>query len=77
MKGRSEAARERTEKKPRREEPVSTDPDAIRSLVLSDLPSDITKAVLWKRVRKIHDNVELRFPVEGEEAKGGNPRWTS
>lgn len=62
-------------KKPRRE-PVegSNDPDAIRTLVLTGLPGDLTKAVLWKKVRKVHDQVELKYPIEGEEATGMSNR---
>lgn len=59
-------------KKPKKEvtAPVAADPEAIKTLVLTGLPSDITKAVLWKRVRKVHESIDLRFPVEGEEATG-------
>lgn len=37
-------------------------------MVLTGLPTDITKAVLWKRVRKVHESIDLRYPVEGEDA---------
>jgi len=60
-------------KKPKRTrteiEPI-VDPNAIRSLVLSGLPAELTKAVLWKKVRKIDDRVELLYPVEGEVNTG-------
>ncbi len=48
----------------------SVDPNAIRTLVVSGLPADLTKAVLWKKVRKVDDRVELLFPVEGEAHPG-------
>ncbi|BEI86295.1 hypothetical protein CcaverHIS002_0605820 [Cutaneotrichosporon cavernicola] len=50
------------------EEGEDTDPNAIRTIVLTGLPADITKAVLWKKVRKVHSGIELAFPVEGEDA---------
>lgn len=48
----------------------SSDPEAIKTLVLTGLPADLTKAVLWKKVRKVNENLELRYPVEGEDATG-------
>lgn len=45
-----------------------TDPNAIRTIVLTGLPADITKPVLWKKVRKVHPGVELQFPVEDQDA---------
>jgi nucleolar protein 4 len=53
-------------------EPV--DPNAIRTLILSGLPSDLTKAVLWKKVRKTDDRVELQYPIEGEDNVGESRR---
>jgi nucleolar protein 4 len=50
------------------EEDADADPNAIRTLVLTGLPADITKPVLWKKVRKAHPGIELVFPVEGEDA---------
>ncbi|BEJ17234.1 hypothetical protein CspHIS471_0606350 [Cutaneotrichosporon sp. HIS471] len=50
------------------EDVEDTDPNAIRTIVLTGLPADITKAVLWKKVRKVHSGIELAFPVEGEDA---------
>ncbi len=50
------------------EEDSDADPNAIRTLVLTGLPADITKPVLWKKVRKAHPGIELVFPVEGEDA---------
>jgi nucleolar protein 4 len=44
----------------------SNDPNAIRTLVLSGLPKDLTKAVLWKKVRKADETIDLRYPIEGE-----------
>lgn len=51
----------------------TVDPNAIRTLVLSGLPADLTKAVLWKKVRKVDERVELLFPVEGV-ANAGKPK---
>jgi len=48
----------------------STDPNAIKTLVLTGLPKDLTKNVLWKRVRKVSDQIELVYPVEGQEDTG-------
>jgi nucleolar protein 4 len=48
----------------------STDPNAIKTLVVTGLPKDLTKNVLWKRVRKVSDKIELVFPVEGSEDTG-------
>lgn len=57
--------------KARPEKPAGpTDPNAIKTLVLSNLPEDITKAVLWKKVRKVDDKIELIYPVEGQSATG-------
>jgi len=58
-------------KRPRKPtaEAGSSDPEAIKTLVLTGLPSDLTKAVLWKKVRKVNENLELRYPVE-EDATG-------
>ncbi|WVO24909.1 uncharacterized protein IAS62_006289 [Cryptococcus decagattii] len=47
----------------------STDPKAIQTLVLTGLPSDITKNVLWKKIRKVNEKAELVFPVEAEEGE--------
>jgi nucleolar protein 4 len=38
--------------------------------VVAGLPKDLTKNVLWKRVRKVNDAIELVFPVEGQEDTG-------
>ncbi|KAK4684518.1 nucleolar protein 4, partial [Tremellales sp. Uapishka_1] len=46
---------------------INADPKAIQTLILSGLPAGITKQVLWKRVRKVNEHVELVFPIEGEE----------
>lgn len=72
MKERKEAqAVPRPAKKPRvaagEESTGPSDPNAIRTLILSGLPADLTKAVLWKKVRKANDKAELVYPVEGEE----------
>ena len=40
------------------------DPNATRTLVLTGLPGDLTKPVLWKKVRKVHDGIELQYPIE-------------
>ena len=48
----------------------AVDPDAIRTLVLSGLPNDITKAVLWKKIRKVDDRVELVYPIDGDSKTG-------
>ena len=50
----------------------STDPNAIKTLVVTGLPKDLTKNVLWKRVRKVSDKIELVFPVEGSEDTGSS-----
>lgn len=34
--------------------------------MLTGLPADLTKAVLWKKVRKVNDKATLEFPIEGE-----------
>lgn len=61
--------------KVRPEKPAGpTDPNAIKTLVLSNLPEDITKAVLWKKVRKVDDSIELVYPVEGQSATGASGR---
>ncbi|KAL1408493.1 RNA recognition motif-containing protein [Vanrija albida] len=72
MKERKEAqAAPRQAKKPRvaagEESTGPSDPNAIRTLILSGLPADLTKAVLWKKVRKANDKAELVYPIEGEE----------
>lgn len=46
---------------------ASADPNAIRTLVLTGLPGDLTKAVLWKKIRKVNGQAEIEYPVEGEE----------
>lgn len=42
------------------------DPKAIRTVVVSGLP-EVTKAVLWKKVRKVNEGIEIIFPVDGQE----------
>jgi nucleolar protein 4 len=42
------------------------DPKAIRTVVVSGLP-DVTKAVLWKKVRKVNEGIEVIFPVENQD----------
>jgi nucleolar protein 4 len=44
-----------------------SDPNAIRTLVITGLPADLTKAVLWKKIRKADDRAEIEYPVEGQE----------
>lgn len=41
------------------------DPNAIRTLVLSDLP-EVDKGTLWKKVRKVNDGIQLVYPIEGQ-----------
>lgn len=53
----------------------SGDPNAIKTLVVSGLPKDLTKNVLWKRVRKVNDAIELVYPVEGHEDTGKLFHW--
>ncbi|OXG10851.1 nucleolar protein 4 [Cryptococcus neoformans Tu259-1] len=55
----------------------STDPKAIQTLVLTGLPSDITKNVLWKKIRKVNDKAELLFPVEAEGSEEEAPKNTA
>ncbi|KAK8846604.1 hypothetical protein IAR55_005690 [Kwoniella newhampshirensis] len=50
-------------------EEKSSDPNAIRTLVLSGLPEAITKNVLWKKVRKVNENAELVYPVTSEDGE--------
>lgn len=45
---------------------ASIDPNAIRTLIVTGLPSDLTKAVLWKKIRKVNAKAEVEYPVEGE-----------
>jgi nucleolar protein 4 len=42
------------------------DPKAIRTVVVSGLP-EVTKAVLWKKVRKVNEGIEVIFPVDGQD----------
>lgn len=49
---------------------VQSDPNALRTLVLTGLPKDLTKAVLWKKVRKVNEQIELIYPVEGQADTG-------
>jgi nucleolar protein 4 len=37
---------------------------------VTGLPKDVTKNVLWKKVRKISNSIELVYPVEGEDETG-------
>jgi nucleolar protein 4 len=46
---------------------ADADPNAIRTLVITGLPADLTKAVLWKKIRKVNGEAEIEYPVEGEE----------
>ncbi|WWD21915.1 hypothetical protein CI109_106403 [Kwoniella shandongensis] len=50
-------------------EEKSSDPNAIRTLVLSGLPEGITKNVLWKKIRKVNENAEVVYPVPAEEGE--------
>ncbi|OCF34024.1 nucleolar protein 4 [Kwoniella heveanensis BCC8398] len=47
----------------------TSDPKAIRTLVLSGLPEGLTKNVLWKKVRKVNENAEVIYPVPAEEGE--------
>lgn len=42
------------------------DPNAIRTVILSGIPN-VTKAVLWKKVRKVHEGIDLHFPLDGAQ----------
>ncbi|RXK42197.1 hypothetical protein M231_00555 [Tremella mesenterica] len=61
------AAKEISGAKARAARPVieSTDPAAIRTLVLTGLPKELEKNVLWKKVRKTDERIQLEHPVEG------------
>jgi nucleolar protein 4 len=48
----------------------SSDPNAIKTLVVTGLPKDLTKNVLWKKVRKVSNSIELIYPVEDQEDTG-------
>jgi nucleolar protein 4 len=62
----------RPKKEPKQPRPAagSNDPNAIKTLVVTGLPKDLTKNVLWKKVRKINTSIELVFPVEDQEDTG-------
>lgn len=46
-----------------------TDPNAIRTVIVSGLPKDVSKNVLWKKVRKTGE-CELVYPIEGAPETG-------
>ncbi|WVO15672.1 hypothetical protein L204_103333 [Cryptococcus depauperatus] len=49
---------------PGQNDPAKTsDPNAIRTLVISGLPPGLTKKELWKKIKKINDKAEIIFPV--------------
>lgn len=48
----------------------SSDPNAIRTLIVTGLPNGLTKAVLWKKIRKVNPKAELEYPVEGAPDTG-------
>lgn len=49
------------------------DPDAIRTLRISNLPVDVTHGALWKKVRKQKGAVSVNFPIAGEDRVGVSP----
>lgn len=48
---------------------IPSDPNAIRTVIISGLPAGIEKNVLWKKVRKTGD-CELVFPIDGAPDTG-------
>ena len=50
---------------------AGSDPLAIRTIVISNLPAGLNKATLWKKIRKLSYNLSpasLQFPLEGAAA---------
>ncbi|KDQ16850.1 hypothetical protein BOTBODRAFT_30748 [Botryobasidium botryosum FD-172 SS1] len=44
------------------------DPNAIRTLVVANLPSDLTKAALWKKVRKQDGAESVEWPINDDNS---------
>jgi len=51
--------------------PSEQDGLAIRTIVVSGLPSGVDSKVLWKKIRKEDGAEEVKFPVEGAPAGVG------
>jgi nucleolar protein 4 len=56
-------------KKPRQQPQVSKpqDPLAIRTIIISGLPSSIDSKLLWKKIRKCIGAEELEWPISGDD----------
>lgn len=48
------------------------DPDAVRTLVVSGLPSGIDQKVLWKKFRKSEGATDVKWPVTLDGGKEDN-----
>jgi nucleolar protein 4 len=50
---------------------VAKDPDAIRSLLISNLPLDgLTSTALWKKIRKFTGAEKVQWPLGNDPSKG-------
>lgn len=69
-----EAAGPKTSNAGRKERPqpaVVKDPDAIRTLIISNLPPDgLTNASLWKKIRKYTGAEKVQWPLGEDSSKG-------
>ena len=69
-----EPAGPKTSNAGRKERPqpaVAKDPDAIRTLIISNLPPDgLTNASLWKKIRKYTGAEKVQWPLGEDSSKG-------
>jgi hypothetical protein len=68
--------KERTPKilKPTQSHPKApADPLAVRTVLISGLPSSIDSKAIWKKVKKLEGAEKIEYPVEGENSDVGEP----
>ena len=66
----SESVKKDSRPPPRSTHPrPTTDPDAIRTIVISGLPSLVDSKTLWKKFRKYNGAEKLEWPLKNESGE--------
>ncbi|KAF8342810.1 uncharacterized protein EI90DRAFT_3115348 [Cantharellus anzutake] len=60
----------KTTKKPVAKSTITKDPEANRTLIITNLPSTgLTKSTLWKKIRKCDGAKSIEWPLDGDNTK--------